>query len=135
MPVNLTFASKAYDDSSLLRYAYAFEKHSQLRQKPSRAPDLPTDRIALSSEPRMIGSAPPRLTVDNITEIKAANGRGFYLSGSVYENELTALRVYLMVTSRVVSSWLGLNGRWISSSLPNGKVEWGREARQTKGKQ
>ena len=95
MPVNLTFASKAYDDSSLLRYAYAFEKKSQLRQEPSRTPDLPTDRIALSSEPRMIGSAPPRLTVDNITEIQAANGRGFYLSGSVYENELTALRVYV----------------------------------------
>ncbi|KAL2856994.1 hypothetical protein BJX68DRAFT_263518 [Aspergillus pseudodeflectus] len=33
MPVNLTFASKAYDDSSLFRYAYAFEKTSRLRKR------------------------------------------------------------------------------------------------------
>ena len=95
MPVNLTFASKAYDDSSLLRYAYAFEKSSQLRQIPSRTPDLPTDRITLSSEPKIIGSAPPRLTVDNTTETKSTNGRGLCLSGSAYDDELTALRVYV----------------------------------------
>lgn len=95
MPVNLTFTSKAYNDSSLLRYAYAFEKNSQLRQIPSRTPDLPTDRITLSSEPRMIGSAPPRLTVDEITETKTINGRGLCLSGLAYDDELTALRVYV----------------------------------------
>ncbi|GAB7335698.1 hypothetical protein MBLNU13_g08005t2 [Cladosporium sp. NU13] len=95
MPVNLTFASKAYDDSSLLRYAYTFEKNSQLRQIPSRTPDLPSDRITLSSEPKTIGSAPPRLTVDHITDTKAANGRELCLSGSAYEDEVTALRVYV----------------------------------------
>ncbi|KAF5696964.1 amidase signature enzyme [Fusarium mundagurra] len=31
MPVNLTFALKAYDDKNLIRYAYAFEKGSFLR--------------------------------------------------------------------------------------------------------
>jgi Asp-tRNA(Asn)/Glu-tRNA(Gln) amidotransferase A subunit family amidase len=95
MPVNLTFASKAYDDSSLLRYAYAFEKDSRLRQIPSRTPDLPTDHIKLSSKPKTIGSAPPRLTVDNTTETQSSNGRGLCLSGSAYEDELTALRVYV----------------------------------------
>jgi Asp-tRNA(Asn)/Glu-tRNA(Gln) amidotransferase A subunit family amidase len=95
MPVNLTFASKAYDDSSLLRYAYAFEKDSRLRQIPSRTPALPTDHIKLSSEPKTIGAAPPRLTVNNTTETQSSNGRGLCLSGSAYEDELTALRVYV----------------------------------------
>ncbi|KAL2838280.1 amidase signature domain-containing protein [Aspergillus pseudoustus] len=49
MPVNLTFASKAYDDSSLFQYAYAFEKASHLRQAPGRTPQLETDTIDLSS--------------------------------------------------------------------------------------
>ncbi|KAL3467848.1 amidase signature domain-containing protein [Aspergillus heterothallicus] len=49
MPVNLTFASKAYDDSSLFKYAYAFEKASHLRQAPRRTPQLETDTIQLSS--------------------------------------------------------------------------------------
>lgn len=95
MPVNLTFASKAYDDSSLLRYAYAFEKNSKLRQILPRTPDLPTDRIKFSSDAQTLGFAPPRLTVNDITETKATNGRGLYLSGSAYEDELTALRVYV----------------------------------------
>lgn len=59
MPVNFTFARKAYDDSSLLRYAYAFGKNSRLRLVPSRTPDLPTDHITVSVEPKTIGSAPP----------------------------------------------------------------------------
>jgi Asp-tRNA(Asn)/Glu-tRNA(Gln) amidotransferase A subunit family amidase len=95
MPVNLTFASKAYDDSNLLRYAYAFERDSRLRQIPSRTPDLPTDSIKFSSEPKTIGFAPPRLIVDNKTEAQSSNGRGLCLSGSAYEDELTALRVYV----------------------------------------
>lgn len=95
MPVNLTFASKAYDDSSLLRYAYAFEKNSKLRQIPPRTPDLPTDRIKFSSDAQTLGSAPPRLTVKDITETKTTKGRGLYLNGSAYEDELTALRVYV----------------------------------------
>jgi len=95
MPANLTFASKAYDDNSLLRYAYVFEKNSRLRQIPSRTPELPTDCITISAEPKTIGSAPPRLTIDSATETQSSNGRGLSLSGSACENELTALRVYV----------------------------------------
>jgi amidase len=95
MPVNLTFASKTYDDNSLLRYAYAFERNSRLRQIPSRTPDLPTDCITISAEPKTIGSAPPRLTVDSATETQSSNGRSLRLSGSACENELTTLRVYV----------------------------------------
>jgi len=31
MPVNLTFAAKAYDDNSILRYGYAFEMATKKR--------------------------------------------------------------------------------------------------------
>jgi amidase len=40
MPVGLTFAGRAYDDSSLLRLAAAFESTGQRRQPPSRTPTL-----------------------------------------------------------------------------------------------
>ncbi|MDY0872794.1 amidase [Dongia rigui] len=46
MPVGLTFAGKAYDDSNLLRYAYAFEQSGQRRKAPPRTPALPTDSLA-----------------------------------------------------------------------------------------
>jgi amidase len=40
MPVGLTFASRAYDDSALLRYAAAFEALGSKRQIPPRTPPL-----------------------------------------------------------------------------------------------
>nr|WP_314487372.1 amidase [uncultured Pseudomonas sp.] len=40
MPVGLTFAGKAYDDSALLRYACAFEATGKRRQVPPRTPPL-----------------------------------------------------------------------------------------------
>ena len=46
MPVGLTFASKAYDDLNLLRYAYAFEQAGAHRVAPPRTPPLPGDSFA-----------------------------------------------------------------------------------------
>ena len=48
MPVGLTIAGRAYDDSNLLRYAYAFEQASHLRTAPLRTPRL---------EPTVLGPA------------------------------------------------------------------------------
>ncbi|KAM0544195.1 hypothetical protein ACHAPJ_011946 [Fusarium lateritium] len=46
MPVGLTFASKAYDDTSLLSYAFAFEQaHLSPRFAPRRTPPLATDHL------------------------------------------------------------------------------------------
>ncbi|KAE8353741.1 amidase signature domain-containing protein [Aspergillus coremiiformis] len=45
MPINLTFAGKAYDDTELLRYAYAFEETTHYRQIPPLVPGLDTDFI------------------------------------------------------------------------------------------
>ena len=102
MPVNLTFASKAYDDNSLFRYAYAFEKASQLRQAPSRTPALLTDSFPLAAGSRDISSAPPELFVDSVDGRKA--------SGRVQQDELSALRVY--VDGDEVSSVKLQNGHW-----------------------
>ena len=41
MPVGLTFAGRAYDDSALLRFAAAFEATGSKRQIPPRTPPLP----------------------------------------------------------------------------------------------
>ncbi|KAF9884835.1 hypothetical protein FE257_001178 [Aspergillus nanangensis] len=45
MPVNLTFAGKAYEDDKLLGYGYAFEKATNYRQLPPRTPELDSDAI------------------------------------------------------------------------------------------
>ncbi|KAL4917846.1 amidase signature domain-containing protein [Aspergillus aurantiobrunneus] len=43
MPVNLTFAGKAYDDSKLLEYVYAFERATKHRSLPPLVPALDSD--------------------------------------------------------------------------------------------
>lgn len=43
MPVGLTFAGRAYDDSALLRFASAFESTGSKRAIPPRTPPLPTE--------------------------------------------------------------------------------------------
>ncbi|KAF4824907.1 Glutamyl-tRNA(Gln) amidotransferase subunit A [Colletotrichum siamense] len=46
MPVGLTFATKSYDDMSIISYAYAFEQaHDKVRFVPRRTPGLQTDLI------------------------------------------------------------------------------------------
>ncbi|RHZ45301.1 uncharacterized protein CDV56_102828 [Aspergillus thermomutatus] len=45
MPVNLTFAGKAYDDNNLLRYAFAFEQATKNRVLPPLVPELDSDVI------------------------------------------------------------------------------------------
>jgi amidase len=40
MPVGLTFAGRAYDDSTLLRFASAFESTGSKRMIPPRTPAL-----------------------------------------------------------------------------------------------
>lgn len=58
MPVGLTFAGKSYDDSNLLRYAYAFEQSGRRRKAPPRTPALPTDTVAAPSAQQRQASAP-----------------------------------------------------------------------------
>ncbi|KAH8889050.1 amidase signature enzyme [Thozetella sp. PMI_491] len=46
MPVNLTFAGKAYDDVNLLRYGQVYERASQKRIPPPYTPALSSDIVA-----------------------------------------------------------------------------------------
>jgi Asp-tRNA(Asn)/Glu-tRNA(Gln) amidotransferase A subunit family amidase len=45
MPVNLTFAGKAYDDNCLLKYGFAFEEAMKGRVRPSSLPALDSDFV------------------------------------------------------------------------------------------
>ncbi|KAJ6080542.1 hypothetical protein N7467_010295 [Penicillium canescens] len=50
MPVNLTFAGKAYDDNSLLKYGFAFEEAMKGRVKPSSVPALDSDFVKVGQD-------------------------------------------------------------------------------------
>ncbi|KAL4724517.1 hypothetical protein ACLX1H_007958 [Fusarium chlamydosporum] len=58
MPVGLSFCGKAYDDSRLLSYAFAYEAASKRRVTPPLTPALPSDTISIAgsrpSPPTMI---------------------------------------------------------------------------------
>ncbi|KAF2019354.1 amidase signature enzyme [Aaosphaeria arxii CBS 175.79] len=56
MPLNLTFAGKAYDDEKLLAYAYAFETKTKRRRAPTLAPKLDTDVIRLAHASATVGA-------------------------------------------------------------------------------
>ena len=59
MPVDLTFASRAYDDFELMRYAYDFEQsHHGARVAPPRTPELDTDFISSEVVERQPGPPP-----------------------------------------------------------------------------
>lgn len=73
MPVGMTIAGKAYDDTRLLRFAAEFDRAAKLRVAPDRTPELPDDvffarpmarhparavlRVAIRAETRAIDDA------------------------------------------------------------------------------
>jgi Asp-tRNA(Asn)/Glu-tRNA(Gln) amidotransferase A subunit family amidase len=120
MPVNLTFAAKAYDDSSLFRYAYAFEKASNLRQAPGRTPELVTDAISSVDGGKKIGLEAPELTAIGVKE-----GKQLRLSGTCGNDDLSTLRVF--VDGDEVKDVKITDGKWeVSSDVSggwNGRVE------------
>jgi amidase len=94
MPVNLTFAGKAYEDNDLFRYAYAFEKAGNLRQPPGRTPALDTDTIELGAGKTSMGKQAPEVTLE--TEIlETKNGKKLHIIGTCEEEELKSLTVYV----------------------------------------
>lgn len=94
MPVNLTFASKAYDDNNIFRYAYAFEKASCLRQPPRRTPELGTDIIGTGGGDHNLGKSPPELTV-KVTASGVGPERKLLISGNFKQSETRELRVFV----------------------------------------
>jgi amidase len=98
MPVNLTFAGKAYDDDALLSYGYAYEAATLNRRAPTRIQPLADERIAYvpsKSVPpaRRSEAVPPQISIDSVAKIQ----RGVVqLSGRASdESGLSYVRVYL----------------------------------------
>ncbi|TIL91399.1 MAG: hypothetical protein E5Y73_17120 [Mesorhizobium sp.] len=97
MPVGLTFAGKAYDDTRLLRLAGDFERFGQRRSRPPRTPELPDDVFFARHNASMRGETPP-LTValaaetrhagdqDEITVTLDVAGTGIETSVNVHVN-------------------------------------------------
>jgi Asp-tRNA(Asn)/Glu-tRNA(Gln) amidotransferase A subunit family amidase len=97
MPVNLTFAGKAYNDNALLKYAFAYEQAAKLRQAPGRTPALRTDDVVLSLDGEKgwkHGAAPPELVVEAMA-LEIEGGRKLRISGRIQRDEVSALRVYV----------------------------------------
>ncbi|UPL00439.1 hypothetical protein LCI18_011373 [Fusarium solani-melongenae] len=65
MPVGITFATKAWTDQDLLRFAFAYDNAFTRRTLPPRAPELPTDQIPLMR--RVLTTMKPKLSVEQIT--------------------------------------------------------------------
>ena len=67
MPVGITFATKAYADNDLLRYAYAYETISRKRTAPLLAPALSTDLILLHQNLSVMVKEKPIVDVTSAT--------------------------------------------------------------------
>ncbi|MGE0859209.1 MAG: amidase [Gammaproteobacteria bacterium] len=67
MPIGLTFAGRAYDDSALLAYAHVFEGAGTRRAAPARTPPLAAELLLAASEaaspPGARDGAAPALTL------------------------------------------------------------------------
>ena len=81
MPVNLTFAFKAYDDNNIFRSAFTFGFASKRRQPQGRTPSLHTDTISLENTDRTVGPTPPELSAE-VKSVQSKDERMLQMSGS-----------------------------------------------------
>lgn len=148
MPVGLTFAGKAYDDTRLLRLAGDFERFGQRRSRPPRTPELPDDVFFARHNASMPGETPP-LTValaaetrhagdqDEITVTLDVAGTGIETSVKVHVNgePIRMQRTGARFTGRAVvpakeherihSVWRGVYGSIVTAVV---RLEDGRAA-------
>lgn len=117
MPVNLTFASVAYDDSNLFRYAYAFEAASHLRQAPTLTPELSSDGITGAAGSVAAGSKAPELSV-KAEAAETPKGKIMQVSGSA----VGVAKVQVFVDGEEVDAKLGVDGGWTAES--SGVKSW-----------
>ncbi|KAF7539435.1 hypothetical protein G7054_g2172 [Neopestalotiopsis clavispora] len=103
MPVGITFATKAYADNDLLRYAYAYEAISKQRTAPPLAPALPSDLILLSSSLPGMAKDKPVLEVTSATWTRSQTAeselREVFIKGVVYSTDpavaIDSMRVFV----------------------------------------
>lgn len=110
MPVDLTFAGKAYDDNALLSYAYAFEQAHGKRVAPPLTPELPTDIIEPRDGCSTIGTQPPKLLEITVNKLC---GDVVELSGSIDSATSGAIEsLEIFVDGVPVAPTLAADGTW-----------------------
>ncbi|EKJ69767.1 hypothetical protein FPSE_10083 [Fusarium pseudograminearum CS3096] len=67
MPVGLNFCGRAYDDFSIMSYAFAYEAASKRREIPPLAPPLPSDEISIPHSPPSLTMMTPTLEIASVT--------------------------------------------------------------------
>lgn len=123
MPVNVTFATKAYHDNELFGYAYAFEKVHKGRTVPGRTPALPTDSIPItpsSNNDHASGTSEPKLAPElSAAGRKTGAGGKVEVSGSVKSGHAGGLKSLEIFVDGVQTASLGVNdGEWVTVIEP-----------------
>lgn len=98
MPVGLTFAGNAYDDTALLGYATQFNQSGSFRTTPAFAPSLVSDIIAAAPESHSSTAEAdpiePEVAISEIVTISAPDGAlAVSLSGDLYGAEYLEISV------------------------------------------
>ncbi|KAJ9136744.1 Amidase signature enzyme [Pleurostoma richardsiae] len=91
MPVSLTFASRAYDDVNLLRWANAYEGQSHRRIAPPLTPPLESDTVSLTPPNGLSRAHRPKLIVKN-SEVTPRDSEGSGSLSILIEGEIVVDR-------------------------------------------
>ncbi|CZT02811.1 related to glu/asp-tRNA amidotransferase subunit A [Rhynchosporium agropyri] len=108
MPMGLTFAGKAYDDTKLLSCAYAYEQKSLRRIPPKLVPELPSDIFPLFGTRAAKKAARPQISVEaiNVTNVLDPDMMRVTVRGSISPTSMT-LAGYSVSTQPIVSITVG----------------------------
>lgn len=121
MPVGITFSTKGWTDSYLLRYAFAYENASKRRTSPSLAPHLTTDVLVLESRKTNTLESSlchPSVQIDNVTKNKHGSARNaiwtISVSGSVATNNsgISIVNIEAYVDGELVNNISVRDNHW-----------------------
>lgn len=124
MPVGLTLATKAYADSDLLRYSYAYESASRLRIPPPLTPSILSDYIPLVNPClRSSVKAKPILDILSVTwektEVPDLEVRRVSVDGILHSNDssvsVTSIQAFVNGKRSAPVSLVGDKWKWEAS--------------------
>ena len=119
MPVNLTFAVKAYQDIDLLRYGYAFEMASKRRIQPPGVPILSSDWVSVSlSTLNPLPQSSMEFTVEEQSKEVEDSKVHVRIQGSVCGSDDTSVRLTCYINGEPCYATVE-NGKWsLTTSYP-----------------
>ncbi|RSM03226.1 hypothetical protein CEP52_007560 [Fusarium oligoseptatum] len=133
VPMNLTFAGRAYDDVKLLKWANAFEAGTRHRIAPRHTPALDFDTILMSSQGGLSTASRPELRIETFETIPESDGKTLQVkvSGLIVVEGVTAADPQLEITVDAVSvSPKDISIKQISEAA-EGRVEYSFAAHTT----